>query len=166
MPPPQWAARVAWSSPIREGKLRHTRNWYGQNVQRTGLRLLRRKPRDREERTMPVLFSPTHRRLTHKIFTEEAGEKRGCCDPAQAPLMSLGQKGAPPTPGKQKKWVTSKIVGRMMLKGARGTWLEAPLIPEQSPSDWLLTEALLPESSSLDRPADGLCPRISCLSNP
>lgn len=50
-------------------------------MQRMGVRLLRRKPRDRKERTMPVLFSPTCRRLTHKIFTEEAREKRGCYDP-------------------------------------------------------------------------------------
>lgn len=37
---------------------------------RTGVRLLRRKPRGREERTTPVLFGFTYRRLTYTIFTE------------------------------------------------------------------------------------------------
>lgn len=93
---------------------------------RTGIRLLRRKPRDREERTMPVLFGLTHRRLTYKIFTEKAGEKRGCCDPTQALLTSLGQKGCSPHPREIKGVGASRIDSQMMLEGANGTGLEDP----------------------------------------
>lgn len=93
---------------------------------RTGVRLLRRKPRHREEGTMPVLFGLTHSTLTHKIFTEKEGKKRGCCDPTQAPLTSLGQRGGSPHPGKIKGVGAYRIAGRMMLERAKGTGLEAP----------------------------------------
>lgn len=43
---------------------------------RIGVRLLRRKPRGREERTMPALFGPTHRRLIQNLYRESRGEKR------------------------------------------------------------------------------------------
>lgn len=93
----------------------------------TGIRLLRRKPRDREERTMPVLFGLAHRRLTYKIFTEKAEEKRGCCDPTQAPLISLGQRGCFPHPREIKGVGASRIDSQMMLEGARALGWRPPL---------------------------------------
>lgn len=71
---------------------------------RRGVRLLGRKPRGRKprggEENNAVLSSLTYRRLTDAIFTEKAGERRGCCDPTRAALTSLGQRGGSPIPGK------------------------------------------------------------------
>ena len=137
-------------SPAREGEpRRQARNWRVQSVQRTGVRLLRRRPgTGKREQCLPCSAPLTE--LTHGILTEKAGEKRGCCGPPEAPLTSLDQGGAPLTPGKQ-----TRTADHMMLKGASGTGLEASANPSCAPS---------PQSAGLWTPCYGLCPRISCLS--
>lgn len=66
------SGRPEQPSPDEEGETRReARNWSGPSVLRTGGRPLRRKPRGREERTMPALFGPTHRRLTQNLYRKE-----------------------------------------------------------------------------------------------
>lgn len=133
---------------------------------RTGVRLLRRKARGGEERTMPVLSGLTYRGLTYTIFTEKAGERRGCCDPTRAALTSPGQRGGSPHPREIKGVGASRIAGQRMLKGAKG-----PGLGWSSPSEFLSSPLLTGCSLStpggvgvgrpLGHPAGGPCPRTS-----